>query len=231
MASPPGKKLVRSGSGLRMVAQSSALTSPFALEEPRWIADKECDHCMQCKVKFDFLKRKHHCRRCGHCLCESCCSLRLPLPRMSFVDPVRQCKPCSTRSRCEEEFYGSQLASLQLGASLQVSGDVLDVPQTMTCKLSNNHRFLYLDGASHLEVEIVRIETVEMEMETFEPGSDQQHFAGIMLKHGILGQPASHCLCLRVPPYSDERQRALTWLSAMQQAVLFTCEAQSVEDD
>uniref|UniRef100_A0A5F7ZQ90 Zinc finger FYVE domain-containing protein 21 n=1 Tax=Macaca mulatta TaxID=9544 RepID=A0A5F7ZQ90_MACMU len=52
------KKLVRSPSGLRMVPEHRAFGSPFGLEEPQWVPDKECRRCMQCDAKFDFLTRK-----------------------------------------------------------------------------------------------------------------------------------------------------------------------------
>lgn len=35
------KKLVRSPSGLRMVPEHRAFGSPFGLEEPQWVPDKE----------------------------------------------------------------------------------------------------------------------------------------------------------------------------------------------
>lgn len=35
------KKLVRSPSGLRMVPEHRAFSSPFGLEEPQWVPDKE----------------------------------------------------------------------------------------------------------------------------------------------------------------------------------------------
>lgn len=38
---PDGKKLVRSPSGLRMVPENGAFNSPFALDEPQWVPDKE----------------------------------------------------------------------------------------------------------------------------------------------------------------------------------------------
>ncbi|KAI8806413.1 FYVE zinc finger-domain-containing protein [Cladochytrium replicatum] len=38
-----------------------------------WIPDEEADTCMACKrTKFNFLFRKHHCRRCGRVICGSC---------------------------------------------------------------------------------------------------------------------------------------------------------------
>uniref|UniRef100_A0A672LBF7 Uncharacterized protein n=1 Tax=Sinocyclocheilus grahami TaxID=75366 RepID=A0A672LBF7_SINGR len=40
-AVPDGKKLVRSPSGLRMVPENGAFTSPFSLDEPQWVPDKE----------------------------------------------------------------------------------------------------------------------------------------------------------------------------------------------
>ncbi|KAF6352833.1 zinc finger FYVE-type containing 21 [Rhinolophus ferrumequinum] len=110
------KKLVRSPSGLRMVPEHRAFGSPFGLEEPQWVPDKECPRCMQCDTKFDFLTRKHHCRRCGKCFCDKCCSQKVALPRMCFVDPVRQCGPCALVSHKEAEFYDKQLRVL-LGGS------------------------------------------------------------------------------------------------------------------
>lgn len=38
---PDGKKLVRSPSGLRMVPENGAFNSPFSLDEPQWVPDKE----------------------------------------------------------------------------------------------------------------------------------------------------------------------------------------------
>lgn len=38
---PEGKKLIRSPSGLRMVPESRTAQSPFGLEEPPWVPDKE----------------------------------------------------------------------------------------------------------------------------------------------------------------------------------------------
>lgn len=40
-ALPDGKKLVRSPSGLRMVPENGAFNSPFSLDEPQWVPDKE----------------------------------------------------------------------------------------------------------------------------------------------------------------------------------------------
>nr|XP_054386929.1 zinc finger FYVE domain-containing protein 21 isoform X2 [Pongo abelii] len=167
------KKLVRSPSGLRMVPEHRAFGSPFGLEEPQWVPDKECRRCMQCDAKFDFLTRKHHCRRCGKCFCDRCCSQKVPLRRMCFVDPVRQCAECALVSHKEAEFYDKQLKVLLSGATFLVTFGNSEKPETMTCRLSNNQRYLFLDGDSHCEIEIVHISTVQILTEGFPPGGCQ----------------------------------------------------------
>lgn len=58
---------------------------------------------------------QHHCRRCGRCFCDKCCSKKVVLPRMCFVDPVRQCAECGLVSQKEMEFYDRQLKVLLAG--------------------------------------------------------------------------------------------------------------------
>ncbi|XP_077945350.1 zinc finger FYVE domain-containing protein 21 isoform X2 [Gasterosteus aculeatus] len=161
-AVPDGKKLVRSPSGLRMVPENGAFSSPFSLEEPQWVPDKECPRCMQCDTKFDFIRRKHHCRRCGRCFCDKCCSKKVALPRMCFVDPVRQCAECSLNSQKEAEFYDKQVKVLLGGGSFVVTLGTSEKSEAMTCRLSNNHRYLFLDGESHFEVELSRISSMQI---------------------------------------------------------------------
>ncbi|KAI2658074.1 Zinc finger FYVE domain-containing protein 21 [Labeo rohita] len=169
-AVPDGKKLVRSPSGLRMVPENGAFTSPFSLDEPQWVPDKECPRCMQCDTKFDFITRKHHCRRCGRCFCDKCCSQKVALPRMCFVDPVRQCAECSLISQKEVEFYDKQLKVLTAGGTFLVKVDSSEKSETMVCRLSNNHRYLFLDGESHFEVELSRISSMQVLTEGSTPG-------------------------------------------------------------
>ncbi|XP_059373014.1 zinc finger FYVE domain-containing protein 21-like isoform X1 [Carassius carassius] len=169
-AVPDGKKLVRSPSGLRMVPENGAFTSPFSLDEPQWVPDKECPRCMQCDTKFDFITRKHHCRRCGRCFCDKCCSQKVALPRMCFVDPVRQCSECSLISQKEMEFYDKQLKVLTAGGTFLVKVDSSEKSETMVCRLSNNQRYLFLDGESHFEVELSRISSMQVLTESSTPG-------------------------------------------------------------
>ncbi|KAK2541260.1 Zfyve21 [Columba guinea] len=186
------KKLVRSPSGLRMVPEHRSARSPFGLDEPPWVPDKECPRCMQCDTKFDFITRKHHCRRCGKCFCDKCCSKKVPLPRMCFVDPVRQCAECALISQKEAEFYDKQLKVLMnvpfdglsplsmmlmctIGATFFVTLGTSDKSELMVCRLSNNQRYLVLDGDSHYEIEIIQISTVQILTEGFTPGDKDIH--------------------------------------------------------
>ncbi|XP_059771090.1 zinc finger FYVE domain-containing protein 21 isoform X1 [Balaenoptera ricei] len=169
------KKLVRSPSGLRMVPEHRAFGSPFGLEEPQWVPDKECPRCMQCDTKFDFLTRKHHCRRCGKCFCDKCCSQKVALRRMCFVDPVRQCAECALVSHREAEFYDKQLKLLLSGATFLVTFGNSEKSDTMVCRLSSNQRYLLLDGDSRHEVEVTRIAAVQMLTEGFPPGEKDTH--------------------------------------------------------
>uniref|UniRef100_A0A3Q3GXU7 Zinc finger, FYVE domain containing 21 n=1 Tax=Labrus bergylta TaxID=56723 RepID=A0A3Q3GXU7_9LABR len=169
---PDGKKLVRSPSGLRMVPENGAFNSPFSLDEPQWVPDKECPRCMQCDTKFDFIRRKHHCRRCGRCFCDKCCSKKVVLPRMCFVDPVRQCAECSLVSQKEMEFYEKQLKVLLAGGSFVVTLGTSEKSDTMMCRLSNNHRYLFLDGESHFEVEFSRISSMQILTDGSSPGGN-----------------------------------------------------------
>jgi hypothetical protein len=54
------------------------------------------DNCECCGVKFTMVKRRHHCRRCGKCVCVDCApkANTRPIPEWDLKDPVRHCKDC-----------------------------------------------------------------------------------------------------------------------------------------
>ena len=66
---------------------------PWEAEQPEWSPDVA--KCQQCAKGFDFLNRRHHCRRCGRCLCSDCTSRKRHLLRMRYLDTVRQCSTCA----------------------------------------------------------------------------------------------------------------------------------------
>ncbi|KAM4853524.1 zinc finger FYVE domain-containing protein 21 isoform 2-T2 [Thomomys bottae] len=212
------KKLVRSPSGLRMVPEHRAFGSPFGLEEPQWVPDKECPRCMQCDTKFDFITRKHHCRRCGKCFCDKCCSQKVPLRRMCFVDPVRQCAECALASHREAEFYDKQLKVLLSGATFHVTLGHAEKSQTMVCRLSSNQRCLLLDGDSHHEIEIANISTVQIVTEGFAPGGSAR-VTGMCLQYTVPGAEGTAQLRLMAGEDTNASRRPATaWLAAMHKA-------------
>ena len=96
MQKPGGKRLVSSKSGLKIINQHDTEVSPFELsvnririlvvwsdifqssnlfwQEPQWQLDSEVQSCSKCDIKFTFLNRRHHCRRCGMIFCKNCTS-------------------------------------------------------------------------------------------------------------------------------------------------------------
>ncbi|GAB9475269.1 Sh3 domain-containing protein [Globisporangium polare] len=73
----------------------------------RWIPDAEVSLCFGCQLLFDWVRRKHHCRYCGHVFCELCTSHRsliradqiLSNPERQYLsvnghNPQRVCDPC-----------------------------------------------------------------------------------------------------------------------------------------
>ncbi|XP_067277320.1 zinc finger FYVE domain-containing protein 21 isoform X2 [Pseudorasbora parva] len=214
-AVPDGKKLVRSPSGLRMVPENGAFNSPFSLDEPQWVPDKECPRCMQCDTKFDFITRKHHCRRCGRCFCDKCCSQKVALPRMCFVDPVRQCAECSLISQKEVEFYDKQLKVLTAGGNFLVKVGSSEKSETMVCRLSNNHRYLFLDGDSHFEVELSRISSMQVLTEGSTPGGGSLRANGMVLQYKPPGSQSLQDLQMDT---ADDKRVASAWLVAMHKA-------------
>uniref|UniRef100_A0A3Q3J9I2 FYVE-type domain-containing protein n=1 Tax=Monopterus albus TaxID=43700 RepID=A0A3Q3J9I2_MONAL len=209
---PEGKKLVRSLSGLRMVPENGAFNSPFSLDEPQWVPDKECPRCMQCDTKFDFIRRKHHCRRCGRCFCDKCCSKKVALHRMCFVDPVRQCAECSLVSQKEMEFYDKQLKVLLGGGTFVVTLGTSEKSETMTCRLSNNHRYLFLDGESHFEVELSRISSMQILTDGASPGGATSRASGMLLHYKPMGSQDTQQLRVEA---ADDKKAASLWLAAM----------------
>ncbi|XP_029569198.1 zinc finger FYVE domain-containing protein 21 isoform X3 [Salmo trutta] len=218
---PDCKKLVRSPGGLRMVPENGAFNSPFYLDEPQWVPDKECPSCMQCDKKYDFLTRKHHCRRCGRCFCDKCCS-KVALPRMCFVDPVRQCGECSLVSQKEMEFYDKQLKVLMGGGSFIVTLGTSKTSETMMCRLSNNHRYLFFDGESHFEVELSRISSMQVLTEESTPEGGNSRASGMLLHYKPTGSQDPQQSRMEA---ADDKKAASSWLAAMHKAAKLLYEA------
>ncbi|KAK3093024.1 hypothetical protein FSP39_010171 [Pinctada imbricata] len=165
----PEKKLDKSKSGLRMIPVNGNDSSPFTLSEPPWVPDDECPECQNsnCRARFDFIRRrKHHCRRCGKCFCNKCCEDKSPLPRMCFIDPVRQCLTCREISRRETDFFDKHLKILMNGGCFTVSDSDVSPEEgsSFFCKISPNHRQLLFEGEcdKHEPVQIEKIDSLQI---------------------------------------------------------------------
>ncbi|ORX49071.1 FYVE/PHD zinc finger protein [Hesseltinella vesiculosa] len=54
-----------------------------------WENDRQASECRRCNRRFNFLVRRHHCRRCGQIVCDRCSSHRIRLPVEELVeDPM-----------------------------------------------------------------------------------------------------------------------------------------------
>ncbi|EMS16071.1 Rho guanine nucleotide exchange factor, putative [Entamoeba histolytica HM-3:IMSS] len=60
---------------------------------PVFVPDSDSPECALCKVKFTFVNRRHHCRKCGKCICGECSKGRIPITPQSTV-LERVCKVC-----------------------------------------------------------------------------------------------------------------------------------------
>lgn len=61
-----------------------------------WVPDIVCNRCMICNIAFNIVRRKHHCRKCGKCVCEDCAPSKntRPILEQGLREPVRHCKNC-----------------------------------------------------------------------------------------------------------------------------------------
>lgn len=76
----------------------SGLVVPWALSyDSHWQRDSMALACMQCGYKFTTVYRRHHCRNCGHVLCSTCTSKRIPVLNLGYKKPVRVCDRCYVR--------------------------------------------------------------------------------------------------------------------------------------
>ena len=63
---------------------------------PVWSADRDNAVCSLCGQRFSLFVRRHHCRRCGACVCVRCAPAAntRPIHEWNLKAPVRHCKKC-----------------------------------------------------------------------------------------------------------------------------------------
>lgn len=67
-------------------------------KKPDWMPDTDSSCCTQCFAKFNLVRRRHHCRKCGQLVCEKCApkSNTKPILEMGVRESVRHCLKCYT---------------------------------------------------------------------------------------------------------------------------------------
>jgi len=112
---------------------------------PRWVLDGEVFNCQMCGVKFDMIKRKHHCRRCGGVFCKQCTPHRRLLPEGSMItvggisaklnarNPQRVCRHCQ-----------SELDPLQSQLCVSIGNSIKD--NNANKEGNNAHTAAFMEG-------------------------------------------------------------------------------------
>ncbi|KAF9570985.1 1-phosphatidylinositol-3-phosphate 5-kinase [Mortierella alpina] len=59
-----------------------------------WMADENAKECFGCSASFFILRRKHHCRICGHIFCSKCASKIIPGAKLGYEGSLRVCNYC-----------------------------------------------------------------------------------------------------------------------------------------
>ncbi|XP_013391711.1 zinc finger FYVE domain-containing protein 1 [Lingula anatina] len=62
-----------------------------------WLPDREIKNCIQCERAFSLKLKLHHCRCCGHGVCDDCSPNTKPVPSRGWDYPVRVCKKCEKK--------------------------------------------------------------------------------------------------------------------------------------
>lgn len=61
-----------------------------------WVDDNDAQHCEGCKATFTLFIRRHHCRSCGGCFCDSCAH--------DYILLAGQAKPARVCGSCKAEY-------------------------------------------------------------------------------------------------------------------------------
>ncbi|XP_054891511.1 pleckstrin homology domain-containing family F member 1-like [Poeciliopsis prolifica] len=81
------------------VCQQTLLQEPGPQTETTyarsWIPDRAAQKCMRCFATFTGINRRHHCRKCGFVVCNTCSKGRALIQRIHPNKPLRICKVCN----------------------------------------------------------------------------------------------------------------------------------------
>lgn len=61
---------------------------------PLWVPDHDSDACLVCNIRFGWLRRRHHCRKCGGIVCGDHSKKKVILEHIHKSDKYRVCDRC-----------------------------------------------------------------------------------------------------------------------------------------
>lgn len=103
--------------------KSKGLKGPTVNEEsaaPIWTQDSDKTECFLCRQPFHLLtRRKHHCRKCGNVVCDSCSPNRRVLENLHSTNKQRVCNMCDKGGATNEAIDDTTLRQYT-GISLEV---------------------------------------------------------------------------------------------------------------
>lgn len=79
------------GSFTSFGSDDSSLSLSASVAQCDWTPD--CVSCEICSVKFSMTKRRHHCRKCGKCICKTCSPKKMSLE--GYKGLQRVCCTCN----------------------------------------------------------------------------------------------------------------------------------------
>ncbi|KAG0313875.1 hypothetical protein BGZ99_008523 [Dissophora globulifera] len=87
--SAPAPTVDRTAPGRAQSRQTPQHANTQPPVEAKWEQDHKVTECRECHRKFSLWVRRHHCRRCGHVICDRCSSHRAMLhPSVVVFDPT-----------------------------------------------------------------------------------------------------------------------------------------------
>lgn len=113
--------------------KSRHMATPFTPPEKTpdrkdWIPDHKRHICMVCqRERFTMFNRRHHCRRCGRLVCNSCSSKKMTLD--GSEEPVRVCDQCYNFFHLDSD---EELEEREAGSPTSIDGvlnGVLSLPE------------------------------------------------------------------------------------------------------
>ena len=90
-----------------------------------WADDTSSTSCVLCAIKFSFMKRRHHCRKCGVLCCHECSSKTFPLAVKDSKDQSklqRACDGCFNRLVTDTYRFSGQVPAAISGMDAKKSG-------------------------------------------------------------------------------------------------------------